>query len=228
MPQPSNKILRSPIEKSLKNNSSQNSFRYSKNVSDLQEKRIRAQLFPLNTKKVEKMSFLFDPSTKYTSFRENIHLEVVGKLLVRCSQTSLAKPDEIVDKTLHLNEKKMKIYMPNGIGKAIRNIRVSFNHATSVNCSTLSFQSFNTFELYNDIEISLLKESDEFKLSNLLQNDIISQFELGRVSELIAGESEESYININTPRGFRTTLPCYPVSKHTFKHYINIGFVCFI
>ena len=212
MPQ-STKILRGPIEKSLKNNSSQSSFRYSKNVSSLEEKKICAELFPNNTKNVEKLSFLFEPSKKYIGFRENIHLEIIGKILVKCSQTSKAKPDETVEKTLHLNEKKMKIYMPNGIGKAVKNVRVNFNHSTAVNCSTLSFQSFNTFELYNDIEISLLRDSDEFKLSNLLQNDIVSQFELERVSELIAGESEESFSNTTTPRVFRTTLPCYPVLK---------------
>ena len=215
------KIFRSPLEKSLKTSSSPNNFRYSKNVSELQEKTVQGVLFPSNSKKIEKISFTIDPSKKYIGFRENIHLEIHGKILLKCIATKV-KPsaDDVAENvTLHLNEKLMSIYLNNGINKFISNVKCTFNNSSNLNCSTLSFQDMNAFELYNDLEISLLKSSDEFKLTNFLQNDIISQFELNKLEEL-AGESEENLKDVKSSRIFRTTLPIFPF--RTFpKFYKN-------
>lgn len=213
--QPVNKrnYIISPLEKAIKKNIVPQSPKYSKNVHNQQEKKISASLFPQNSKNVEKLSFYFDAQNRfYRSFRQDYQLEVHGKILVNCitKEEALTGVPKIIERTFHLNEKYMDIYLNNGFIKFIKNIKCTFNNNVAVNCDTLAFQDFPVFPLYHDIESSLVPSTDQSKLSNLLLCDIPSQFELKNISNLISGESKTKCTDTDTNRIFKTPLPIYP------------------
>ena len=218
-------ILRTPFEKSIKNLASQDTFRYSKNVKSLQERKIEGSLFPLHSKTCEKICFVFPPNRKYMSFKQDAVLELHGRILVDCENLSSLSltTNEIV--RFHLVEHLMGIYLNNGINKFLKGIKCSFNDSNFVNCSTLSFSDFNTFELFSDIENSLLKSTDTLKASNR-SNDIPSQFELATISDKdygYIGESNDSADDLTTPRIWKTTLPIYPFRSNPsfFQNRLN-------
>ena len=214
MPAATSKIVRSPLEKSLKSLINENeSFKYSKNISHMEEKDKEGVLFPKNDKTPKKITFDFEPNNSYISFRENLHLSILGKIKVVCNKKLLAGALETTDTTFALNEEKMKIYLPGGINKFIKNVKCTFNNNVPVNCSTLAFQDFNTFELYHNIETSLLKDSDEFKASNR-QLGIVSQMELSGIKDIIKPEKAAYISELDNLRCFQSTLPCYPFRKY--------------
>lgn len=219
-----NKIVRLPFEKALKNFYDNDSVKFSKNIKYFEEKELEGKLFPANSKTPEKLSFVFDPRPQYISFRQDVHLSIYGQIKVICNPVGA---NDVVDqktkKTFMLNEKMMNMYLNSGINKFIRNVKCTFNNNTLIDCSTLSFQDFNTFDLYHAIESSLLKESDPLKASN--QNlDILSQFELSKIKELIDPEGKENVESTeNYQRLFQTTLPLFPLRKLPpfYKNRIN-------
>ena len=214
MPAATSKIVRTPLEKSLKSLNENESFKYSKNIIHMEEKDKEGVLFPKNDITPKKISFDFEPNNSYISFRENLHLSILGKIKVVCNK-KLADGtlDTDTDTTFALNEEKMKIYLPGGINKFIKNVKCTFNNNVPVNCSTLAFQDFNTFHLYHTIETSLLKDSDEFKASNR-KLGIVSQMELSGITDIIKPEKSAYITELNNLRCFQSTLPCFPFRKY--------------
>ena len=215
---PNNKhVLRSPFEKAIKNSSAINEYRYSKNIKTFEEKRLKADLFPIHQArgKREKITFTFPPNSKFLSFRKDVNLELHGRIIVQCiadevSTQSPSKSTPPTKQAFHLSEHKMNVYLNNGINKFIKNIRCTLNDTLSVNTSTLSFNDYNSFSLYHDIETSFLKSTDPFLESNKLM-DNISQLTLPTINNEqyggYTGETIETMNDIKTPRIWRTTLP---------------------
>ena len=217
MPKHLSNILKGPLEKSIKYIAGSEPFRYSKNVSNLCAKRVQADLFPPNSTSCQQMSFTLKPSKKYISFRQDCHLEVYAKILVNTTD------ENDVVHLFHLNEKIMNIYLNDGFSKFIKNVKCVFNNSVSLDTSTLSFQDLNVFEMYNAIETSFLKNTDEFKQTNLMLNDIISQFELSQIKAKIVGEQGGDIDNISSDRIFTCTLPIFPFRLYPsfYKHRLR-------
>lgn len=207
------KIVRSPLEKSLKRLSENESFKYSKNIIHLEEKEKEGVLFPKNVKNPTKITFNFEPNNSYISFREDLHLSIIGKIKVICRKQLNDGTVDTVDVTFALNEELMKIYLPGGINKFIKNVKCTFNNNIPVNCSTLSFQDFNTQELYHNIETSLLKDSDDFKASNR-KLGILSQMELAGIKDILKPEKAAYISELDNLRLFQTVLPSFPFRKY--------------
>ena len=197
-------ILKSPLEKSIKSIATADPFRFSKNVHSLSEKKISADLFPVNSETCQQLSFNFKPSTSYLSFRESLHLQVFGKIIVKTTD-----PDGAI-KNFHLSEDAMNIYLNDGFSKFVKGVKTTFNNHVTLDTSTLSFMDLNTFEIYSAIETSFLKSTDEFKKSNLMNNDIISQLELDQIKSLVTGEVFGDIEDITTSRKFSCSIPTFP------------------
>jgi hypothetical protein len=206
-----NKIVQLPFKKALKNFYDNDSVKFSKNIKYFEEKEIAGNLFPANTKTPEKISFVFDPRKEYVSFRQDLHLSIYGQIKVICNPVDANnEADTKIEQTFMLNEEMMKMYLNSGINKFIRNVTCTFNNNHLIDCTTLSFQDFNCFELYQNIETSLLKSSDPFKASNK-DLDILSQFELSTIQDTIKPEGKENVTSTpDLQRLFQSTLPLFP------------------